>query len=123
MTRRYTDQTLTLLVKNRDLRNSSGVYITISQYTPEDVIQNTTSASFYSGTSYDKTELTLQAKSVSYSNPNSVVLVDLTQEQNALFKEGYVRIQINWIDSSHKRKATVVKRLRHHENLHEEVIS
>lgn len=122
MTRRYTDTTLTLLVKNTDLRTARNVYVTICQYSPDD-LATTNFQSINSGiNSYDRKEVTIQSNSVTYSNPNTTVIVNLTQEQNAMFKEGHVRVQINWIDSSGKRKATVVRRMKHHENLHEEVI-
>lgn len=123
MTRRYTDATLTLLVKNRDLTSASHVYVTISQYIPDDLINSNAGVAFYGGNQFDKKKITIESTNVSYANPNTVVVINLNQEQNAMFKEGYVRIQINWIDSSNKRKATVVKRLRHYENLHEEVLS
>ncbi len=106
MPRRYTDTTLSLLVKNRDLSNASHVYVTICQYIPEDV-SNTTSG-FNMGIN-SKKETTIEATSVSYSNPNTVIVINLTQEQNALFEEGFVLLQVNWIYSNNKRKATIVK--------------
>lgn len=122
MTRRYTDQTLTLLVRNQNLTTARKVYVTISQYIPEDTVSNSTD-SLYGSSAYDRKELTIQSNSVTYSNPNTTVIVQISQEQNAMFKEGYVRVQINWIDSAGKRKATIVKKLRHNENLYEEVLS
>lgn len=122
MTRRYTDTTLTLLVKNRDLSNAQHVYVTISQYIPDDVDLANTGSSWNYSNMFDKKEITIESNSISYTDPNTIVIVNISQEQNGQFKEGYVRIQINWIDQSGKRKATVVKRLKHHENLHEEVL-
>ena len=122
MTRRYTDTTLTLLVKNRNITTASHVYVTLSQYIPDDVNGSSTDLTFYSGGFFRKKKLTIESSSVSYSNPNTIVVINLTQEQNAMFQEGYIRIQINWIDSSNNRKATVIKRIRHHANLHEEVL-
>jgi hypothetical protein len=119
MTRRYTDTTLTLLVKNTDLRTARQVYVTISQNLPEDLDPSENGTY---GVPFGKNEITIQANSVSYSSPNTIVIVYLTQEQNAQFKSGYVRMQINWIDNAGKRKATVIKRIKHIGNLHEEVI-
>ena len=124
MPRRYTDTTLTFLVKNTNLSSARKVYVTISQYIPDDLSQANLNSSVYSGGStYAKEEITVQSNSVAYSSPNTIVIIDLTQEQTARFKNGYVRCQVNWIDSTGKRKATAVKRVRHYENLHEEVLT
>ncbi len=119
MTRRYTDTTLTLLLKNVNLSSARQVYVTISQNAPEDI--DPSDGNGYNAL-FDKKEITIQSNSVSYSSPNTTVVVNLTQAQNSQFKTGYVRLQVNWIDSSGKRKASVIKRIKHHANLHEEVI-
>lgn len=122
MTRRYTDSSLTLLVKNKNLTSASHVYVTFSQYSPEDVRADD-AGSIYRGGLASKESVTIECTNVSYVSPNSVLVVALNQEQSSKFKNGYLRVQVNWLDSGNKRHATVVKKIRHRPNIYEEVLS
>lgn len=121
MTRRYTDASLTLLVRNTDLRNMRHVYVTFSQYIPEDVKGDDAPMSF--GNLSKKETVTIETTNVTYNNPNTLVVVALNQQNSSKFKTGYLRVQINWIDTNNKRHATVVKKIKHKPNIYEEVLS
>ena len=123
MPRRYTDSSLTLLVRNLDLRSARKVYVTISQYQPVDCYPSDYGSGYTSGGPFGKQETTIQVSNITYTSPNTLLVVNLTQQNTAAFKSGYLRVQVNWIDSSGKRKATVIKKIRHRANLHEEVLS
>lgn len=123
MTRRYTDTSLTFLVKNRDLRNASHVYVTFSQHIPEDLTPDDIGSLYnIAGGNHTVETITIEASNITYSSPNSLVIIDLSQAQTSNFQEGFVRVQVNWLDSSGKRKATVTKKIKHRPNLCEEVL-
>lgn len=122
MSRRYTDSSFTLLVRNTNLSNARSIYVTFSQYQPEDVLSDDV-AQAYSGGLNAKVSETVQCTNRTYTSPNTVLVVGLNQAKTAKFKHGYLRVQVNWIDSSGNRHATVVKKIRHRPNIYEEVIS
>lgn len=122
MSRRYTDASFTLLVRNTNLTNASKIYVTFSQYQPEDVLADDVEHMYSGGLNTKVTESVL-CSNRTYNSPNTVLIVGLNQTKTAKFKNGYLRVQVNWLDSSGNRHATVVKKIRHRPNIQEEVIS
>ena len=100
MIRKYTTPTHTLTVKGIDLTGYD-VYVTYEQ---------------------GDVKLTFSDVTCTLSDGNTVIAVEMTQEDTSKFKEGsYVSVQVNWIRSG-KRDATGVKMIKVDGNLLNEVI-
>jgi len=66
-------------------------------------------------------ELDVEPVSMEWDGEGTVLTVDLTQEQTAKFREGSVKVQVNWVTPEGRRDATVTKTIGVLENLLEEV--
>lgn len=66
-------------------------------------------------------ELDVEPVSVALDGEDTVLTVDLTQEQTAAFREGAVKVQVNWVTQEGRRDATVIKSVSVLPNLLEEV--
>lgn len=82
----YTTPTITLMV-DADLTGMS-VYVTIEQ---------------------GETEITIDDATVTVEGGSSTIDVTLTQAQTALFSRGSCNVQVNWMDATGNRTATVVR--------------
>lgn len=68
-------------------------------------------------------------KSLTFENPtmqtvgcNTVLTVDMTQEQTGELSPGLVKIQVNWVDGFGHRNATKIKTEQFGDNLVKEVL-
>lgn len=64
-----------------------------------------------------RTEITVPSKDVTYDGKDTKVTVELTQKQTGSFKEGSVKVQVNWVTPDNKRDAVRVKSKDCYENL------
>ena len=95
MATQYTTPTLKLLVEDADLTDCR-VFVSLQQR---------------------GAELDLEADSVAHDSPDTIIRVRLTQAQTALFSEGRVRVQVNWITPDGYRDATERRDVRWDGNL------
>lgn len=99
MTIRYTTPTLELRIEGIDLTECE-LLVTFSQGTQR--LDVTPSNVTYDGSTH--------------------ILVDLSQEQTAMFFDGPVNAQVNWIDVAGNRDATKIASLEWHGNLLNRVV-
>lgn len=69
------------------------------------------------GTSY-----TFVNPEVDYVSCNTILTVDMTQEQTSNLKPGMAKIQVNWTDGFGHRNATAIKNVVFGDNLLKEVL-
>lgn len=100
---RYTTPAIPLTIEGKDI-TAHDIYVTFEQGSLE----------------LTKTGTDLV---VSFSDPDTLITVTLTQEETAAFSEAPVTVQVNWITSSGVRGATVKKTISVHGNLLEEVLA
>lgn len=98
--RRYTTPSVMLTVKGADL-TSYDVYVTITQ---------------------DGNSVTIENPPAQLVGCNTVLTVELTQEESAQFSAGMAEVQINWVDVAGHRDATNIKHVSIGTNLLSEVI-
>ena len=96
----WTTPTLMITLKGVRIENASYV-VTVTQ----------------SGTSY-----TFDTPEVETVGCNTVLSVDMTQEQTASLTPGMVKVQVNWTDGFGHRGATKIKSVSFGDNLLKEVL-
>ncbi len=100
--RRYTTPTLPVFVQGIDLTEFD-VYVTLAQRTHVK---------------------TVNADDMEYNEEgNTRINVDLSQFETAEFREGAIKLQVNWVDTEGKRYATNEATIQMCGNLLEEVIA
>lgn len=99
MTIRYTTPTIELKIESIDL-TTCDLLVSFSQ---------------------DMQRLDLKPSNVTYDGYTHI-LVELSQEQTALFFEGPVKVQVNWLDDAGHRDATKIGTLEWHGNLMNKVV-
>ena len=98
---RYTTPTITLTIKNYHFPENCNVYATFKQCKGE----------------VTKTDLT-----ITEDGDDTVIEVELTQEETEKFKAGEtVFVQVNWVTPSGSRNATSIAQINTFGNLLEEV--
>ena len=73
--------------------------------------------------SQDLVELEGKASSVTYDGNSTHVFLPLTQEQSAMFYEGDVYAQINWVTPDGIRDATLKTKVEWYDNLLDRVMT
>lgn len=107
---RYTTPTHTLTVYGKTLTGKR-VWVTYSQDRPGMVPNR------------EVVTVTGSAVSVSTSGSDSIVTVNLTQQQTSRLRQGVCRVQVNWISSGGVREASDISEIDIEDNLLEEVVS
>lgn len=98
--KRFTTPTITLTVEGIDLTKYK-LYVTFKQ----------------GYIKFTKTDVTASA-----DNGNTVITVNLTQEETGKLKKGSCKVQINWMDDNGRRNAVDIGVIEVDENLLDEVI-
>lgn len=96
----WTTPTLVITIKGVHLENVDFV-VTVNQ----------------GGTSY-----TFNNPAVDYVSCNTILSVDMTQEQTSGLKPGMAKVQVNWTDGFGHRNATCIKNVAFGDNLLKEVL-